>query len=368
MTFKIKVKTIAKKLRGKYVKSRRRKIALKLVKKQIKESEEPLPELAEKQKQEIKSYWSTWGIDVPLEWHRLLYGKTGVCNPHFIPEPIFHQEIRPYMNDYTFAGIWSDKAYMDFFIQNTDLEIKTARSIIRNVNGRFLDSQFLLISIEEAETILDRYEKLVIKPSTYTDTGKNVKLINRPFNLKQLDLEYQKNYVIQIPLCQHPEIARLNPSSVNTIRVNSVLFEKKAHVMSAFIKVGQTGAFADNCGHDRYFIGIREDGKFCSYAINHDLQLFNSIPSGYDFAGRSVPAYEAVCQTVEAAHAAIPHFGFAFWDVCVNEAEEPVIVEVNLRYPDTVIPQAAGAGTSFLGKYTDEIMRYINLRGGKSGR
>lgn len=341
---------------ARYEEYRKKQNELKIVEKQIRSSGEPILDLTEQQKQEIEAYWAQYGIKVPLQWHKLFYGKTGIKEPRFVPEPVFQRVIKPQMNDHTFAGIWSDKAYIDHFIRG----VRTVRSIVRNVNGRFLDEQFSLITIYDAQQILKQYDALVIKPSTYTDTGKGVKLLEKPFDLKGLNAEYGKNYVIQIPLRQHPELARFNQSSVNTIRVNSVLFDTKAHVMSAFIKVGQTGEFADNHGHDRYFIGIRENGTFCDYAINHNLQKFDHIPSGYEFAGRPVPCYESVCQAVESAHQCIPHFGFAFWDVCVNFNGEPTIVEVNLRYPDTTIPQVAGG--PFFGKYSDDIMKYISKR------
>lgn len=353
---KNQIKMTLKSVHRKYVDFRRNQNDLKTVTKQIQNSKEPVPELEEQQKAEIKEYWSKYGIEVPLEWHRLIYAKTGIVNPAFVPEPVFHRTIKPYMNNHTFAGVWSDKAYIDYFIH----EVKSVQCVVRNVNGRFLDDKFSLISMEEAQAILETYDELVIKPSTYTDTGKGVKLLHNPFNLYELAKEYKKNYVIQVPLRQHTELAKLNVSSVNTIRVNSVLFDKEAHVMSAFIKVGQAGQFADNNGHERYFIGIKENGTFVDYAINHDLQKFSSIPSGYKFAGQKVPCFDKVCRAVERAHKCIPHFGFAFWDVCVNEEGEPVIVEINLRYPDTVIPQVAG--NPFLGMYTDDILKYINMR------
>ncbi|MBR3760592.1 MAG: hypothetical protein IKK47_06360 [Ruminococcus sp.] len=356
MGIKSKMKKNLMGMRGRYVDIRKRNAHLKTIKKHILEGKEPIPQLTSEQENEIKKYWGRFGIDVPLEWHRLLYAKTGMIRPDFVPEPIFHYNIKKYMNNHTFAEVWGDKCYIDYFIR----DVQTVKSVIRNVNGRFLNEKFEIITLEEAQKIADNHDRLVIKPSTYTDTGKGVKLLKAPFDMKSLYKEYKKNFVVQIPLKQHEELSKLNASSINTIRVNSVLFDNEAHVMSAFIKVGQPGAFADNHGHDRYFIGITEEGKFNNYAINHDLQKFNSIPSGYDFAGKPVPDFDKVCRAIEKAHKCIPHFGFAFWDVCINENGEPVIVEANLRYPDATIPQVAYG--PFLGKYTDQIMKYITKR------
>lgn len=336
-----------------YAERCRSKIDSKIIGEYIANSKESIPELTKQQKCDIRNFWGKYGIEIPMDWHRLIYAKTGNYDPSYVPEPIFHRIIKPRMNNYTFAGVWSDKAYIDYFIR----DVKTVRTVVRNVDGRFLDENFHLVSGEEAQRIMQQYDNLVIKPSIYTETGKGVMLLHKPFDLYVLSKKYKNNYVIQIPLKQHVELAKLNESSVNTIRINSVLFDRKAHIMSSFMKVGQAGEFADNKGKDRFFIGINEDGTLNNYAINHDLQKFGSIPSGYAFAGQRVPCFDSVCTAIEKAHECIPHFGFAFWDVCVTEDGDPNIVEVNLRYPDTIIPQVAGK--PFMGKYTEDIIKYI---------
>ena len=321
------------------------------IRKVIKTYDKPVEDLSLQEKEEIKDYWGEYGIVFPLDWHKFFYSVTGVKDKRYIPEPVFFFFLKPYFNVFNYSKIWGDKSYIDLFVKGA----KTVRSVVRNVHGRFLDEDFNIIDIQEAKSIISRYEKLVIKPTTYTHTGMGVKLLSAPYNLAELHKEYKENYVLQIPLKQNSFMGQLNASSINTIRVNSVLFDTEAHVMSAFVKVGQAGEFADNHGKDRFFIGIKQDGTFCDFAINHDLKKFENIPSGFDFAGKPVPFFEKVCKAIEKAHCSIPHFGFAFWDVCIDENDEPVIVEVNLRYPDTVIPQACGIG-GFLGEYADTIL------------
>lgn len=325
---------------------------LKLVRKITREYDIKIPELNEKEQQQISAYWMQYGLEFSEDWHRLLYGITGKHEVSFVAEPVFHQKIKPVYNDFKFASVWGDKAYTDYFIRDA----KVVRSVVRNVNGRFLDEAFHVITMAEAAEIMHSYDSLVIKPSTMTDTGKGVKLLHKPYDLEELAKAYKKNFVIQLPLKQHAELAKLNASSVNTIRVNSVLLGTEAHVMSAFIKVGQTGQFADNNGHERFFIGITEEGCFNDYAIDHDLKKYDRIPSGYAFAGQKVPSFDKVCAAIEKAHKNVAHFGFAFWDVSVDEFGEPVVIEVNLRYPDTVIAQATGS--PFFGRYSDAVLSY----------
>lgn len=350
---KKQIKSLVMDTYSRYVQFRRNQNNIKKIEEQIAESHINVPELTSEQEKQIKEYWGKYGIDITTHWHKLYYAATGINDPRFVPNPIFQKVIKAKMNNHTFASVWSDKAYIDRYLNG----VKTVRSIVRNVEGRFLNEQFDIITFEEASRIIESYSELVIKPATDTESGKGVDLLKAPYDLKKLHDLYCKNYVIQIPIRQHSGMAKLNESSVNTIRVNTVLFDKDAYVMSAFVKVGMPGAFADNQGHDRYFIGIKENGTYWDYAINHDLQKFESIPSGFPFAGQPVQSFEEVCKTAVKAHKCIPHFGFAFWDICVDEDGTPVIVEVNLKYPSTVIPQVAGG--PFLGKYTDLIMEYI---------
>ncbi len=277
--------------------------------------------------------------------------------PQFLPESTFALEILPYMRNSDLIAGWGDKAYLDYHIQG----VETVQSVLRNVSGRYIDQDFKLCSREEAKAILHAIgSNLVVKPTMNTDTGKGVKLIRPPYALDEIERQYGKNFILQFPLIQHSEMKKLNMSSVNTIRVNSLLMGAQVVIMSAFVKVGEMGAFADNNGHNRYFIGIREDGTYHDYAIDHDLHRYNSIPSGYAFAHQKVTSFPGICETVKRAHQCIPHFGMAFCDIGIKEDGKPIIVEVNLWRPNATIAQAA-IGGPFGGKYTDKVLAYVEL-------
>lgn len=317
-----------------------------------------IPELTGAQKKEIRKYWKRYGIDVPcFDWHRFFYMRTGLQRPDFIPKILFNYDVKPFLSDLRLSPAWSDKSYLDFFLR----DVNTPVNIVRSVNGHLLDKDFNEISQSEADEVMRRFDALVIKPTVFTNTGKGVQLLKPPYRIADLTDSYKRDFVIQLPLRQHEEMAKLNESSVNTIRVNSVFIEGEAHVMSCFVKVGQTGEFADNNGKERYFIGIKTpEGIFNDYAIDHDMVSYRTIPSGYDFAGQKVPSFEKMCQMVCKAHKQLAHFGLAFWDVCIDEDGEPCIVEVNLTAPDSAIAQAACG--PFFGDYSDQVLDYVRRR------
>ncbi|GEM_PF-3714399 len=327
---------------------------LKRIRGDIKSSRDPIPPLTPAQEKSIKDFWSAYGFDISCDWHRFLYAKTGSEKPEFITNSVFYSGILAKLNDKRLAGAWSDKAYLDRFVHAA----RTPRCVIRNASGRFLNRDFALVTMREAESIMNKYDALVIKPTIYTHTGNGVKLLNKPYDLAAIHKEYKSDYVIQLPIRQDERMKLLNSSSVNTIRINSALLDGEGVIMSCFVKVGQAGKFADNSGNSRFFIGIDpETGRFFDYAIDHDMNKHDSIPSGFSFGGTPVPAFDRIKTMIDAAHRCIPHFGLAFWDVCIEEDGEPSIIEVNLRDPDIIIAQATG--TPFLGKYTSRVMEYI---------
>lgn len=314
-----------------------------------------IPKLTAAQKRDAEMYWKSHGITLSsTDWHRFYYAKTGVEDPRFVPDDVFHRIIRPKLNDKRLAAAWSDKAYTDWVVRG----VKTVRSVVRCVEGRLLNEQFELIDEKRANYIMNEYEALVLKPTMFTDTGKNVVLAHAPFAIDEIIAQYGRFFVAQLPLKQHPDMALLNESSVNTVRIDTVLLEHEAHVLSGFVKVGRPGDFTDNGGgeKDRVFIGIVNE-RFQNYALDHDCNKFRIIPSGYDYAGKRVPFFEEMCKTVEKAHTAIAHFGMAFWDVSVDCNGEPTIVEMNLRYPDSYIPQVASG--PFFGDYTEDVLKFV---------
>ena len=191
-----------------------------------------IPELSAEAKQEALAYWKARGIELSsTEWHRYYYAKTGNFDPRFVPDDVFHRVIRPKMNDIRMAATWSDKAYTDWVVR----DVKTVRSVVRCVHGRLLNEQFELIDRKAANAIMNGYEALVLKPTMFTDTGKNVVLAHAPFEIDDILAKYGQFFVVQIPLRQHPDMALLNESSVNTIRVDTVLFDKEAHAIPAIV-------------------------------------------------------------------------------------------------------------------------------------
>jgi hypothetical protein len=127
---------------------------------------------------------------------------------------------------------------------------------------------------------------------------------------------------------QHPELMRLSPKSVNTLRVITYFDGDTVHVLAHAFKMGN-GADLDNFGQG----GIQTtvyDGGVCRYgAFNKAGDKWLKHPlTGVDIVGFVVPLYdEAIAMAVEMA-TVIPEVPYVGWDIAILPTR-PIVIEGN---------------------------------------
>lgn len=90
--------------------------------------------------------------------------------------------------------------------------------------------------------------------------GKNL-IINRgALSLDDLKKKLMANkFILQEKIVQHPDLARLNPSTVNTLRIVTTHFNNKTHLLAASLRIGTSpDAWVDNGARGGTFVGIDE--------------------------------------------------------------------------------------------------------------
>lgn len=86
----------------------------------------------------------------------------------------------------------------------------------------------------------------------------NGELINRDNAVEYLSSAFKDEYVIQDVLIQHPSMAALNPSSVNTVRIitarNKV--SKQVEFVTGFLRIGGKKSLTDNMAGGGMAVGV----------------------------------------------------------------------------------------------------------------
>ena len=141
-------------------------------------------------------------------------------------------------------------------------------------------------------------------------------------------------------MIQHEVISALCPTSVNTIRVATLLGDKKEGIVYAYIRIGN-GKVMDNvdCGGMAAPIDL-ETGVISGVGANKSGEVYEIHPmTGKRIPGTQIPYWNEVKAMCLKAMHVVPQVRFVAWDVAITPTG-PVFIEGN-SFPSHAIPQFA---------------------------
>lgn len=313
--------------------------------------------LTKGQEADIKAYFRRYvGKDVPTYWHQYLYSRTGVYSVKYIPASTYFAHIIWRLNNYRFGPAYADKGFYDTLFP----DVNRPTTFVTNVNGFYYNGN-KPITKDEAISICSDLNGAVIKPTLYGHWGKGVELFHTDngivpeLNISVTDLfqKYNKNFIVQDKLVQHPDLAKLNPTSVNTIRVLSYRNDNKTIILYAVIRIGRKGKSVDN----ETAGGIKADidlttGRIKGPAFGNTTEKnMEQTDSGAVLDKYLIPSFPQVLEFVKDLHSRLPYFKLIGWDISVDVNGNPVMIEWNRS---AELSQVAH-GPAF-GEYTEEIL------------
>lgn len=263
-----------------------------------------------------------------LRWHEACTRATGRASPHYLPADIFYALAMPALNPRDRTAILSDKNHFDRMEGWPALP----PTVGRLMNGRLMDAHFRPATTAELVRQLPADAQLVVKPSRVTGSGKSVVFVEASALASALD--GRSDAIIQLPVAQHRDLAVLNGSSLNTLRVTTYrkLDGEVVH-LGTFLRMGRTGSRVDNTGAGGLYVGVdSERAVLHADGYNKDAsKVYQAHPdSGLLFADRKVPGFAAIREAYIAAHRQTPWIDLASWDVAIDTTGKPVTIEVNV--------------------------------------
>lgn len=318
----------------------------------------PIKRLSNTQKREVDIIWGKGGDYLT---HELVYSVTGKFDPRICSELLFRTKIELALNNQKLKHAWTDKNYFEMYFPDIDFPVV----ITRNIAGEFYDANYNIISNLEAKIKIKNYAKYAIKPSLDSGLGKNVSLKTKINDIDEVFREYKRDYIIQEVLDQYEPISKLNPSSVNVIRIVSLFINGRASSIMGALRCGAPGEFTDNSilkdGMGMFVIGITEEGKLKSKGYHSCGKQITQAPNGVRFSGLEIPNYEYIKELTEKMHSKIAHFGFIGFDIAIDKNGKPIVMEYNLRGPGILYYQYVNG--PLFGERTGEIISYIQSKG-----
>jgi hypothetical protein len=151
-----------------------------------------------------------------------------------------------------------------------------------------------------------------------------------------------KTYLLEEPIKQHSVMNGLNPSSINTIRVVSLMNNKgNVTILTAYLRIGNGINVVDNFNSGGMTSKVSvETGEVVEEAVNKEGKTFAKHPTtGTPIKGFKIPYFEEAKKMVIEAAKESKEVRYIGWDVAITE-NGPVLVEGN-HFPGHDIYQVA---------------------------
>ena len=165
----------------------------------------------------------------------------------------------------------------------------------------------------------------------------------------------RRQFLVEEFIAQHPEMARLNPSSVNSLRVITYFDGAETRHLASVLKIGNGGAIDNFSGGGMYTM-LDDEGVAHSPAFDESGTSYAVHPlSGTPIVGFRVPLYERILPMVDEMSRVIPRVPYVGWDIAIAP-DRPIVIEGN---PNSGVyqakPSVSGVRTGLLPTYKSAI-------------
>lgn len=138
--------------------------------------------------------------------------------------------------------------------------------------------------------------------------------------------------IVEEVVSQHNEIADFNGSSVNTLRIVTMLCaDDTVKIMAAVIRLGRAGQIVDNF-HNYGIVALidSETGVIKTTGVDRDFKRYVVHPdSGKVIPGFKIPSWNNIVSAIKKAAHYIPTVRYVGWDIAVGKNGEVIMIEGN---------------------------------------
>jgi hypothetical protein len=195
---------------------------------------------------------------------------------------------------------------------------------------------------------------VIIKP-LFGETGRGIVLaekvdrrvrIRSSTGLRDLeDFVLEEKAVVEEVVRQDGRMAEFSSASVNTLRIVTMLTRHgDVLIVSAALRAGIGGAIIDNWSAGGIGVGIdRRTGRLEKFAYDKLARAYPTHPTtGIVFEDRPVPEWDRLAAFAADVQRAFPFYRLLGLDLALDQAGEPVLIEINGSADLTFNEQVAG--------------------------
>ena len=282
-------------------------------------------------------------------------------DPRYIPDDLYYGTIDSYYNKALDCAAIDDKNLYDLYFPDAP----QPRTIVRKIKGLYQDKNYNIIPLESAVGLCLQETEIVIKKSVGSDGGHGIRFWKQNDGeaaIRKILEEGDYDIIIQETIKQHEAIARLHPSSVNSIRILTLTRNGEVRVLSSIIRMGANGKNVDNGHSGGIFVGIDDSTgrlKDVAYTYMTGKRFETKHPTtGAVFSESTIPNFNKCKELVRRISPRLSRVScLTSWDLPVGTDGEPILIEVNMAYGGLFFHQITN-GPVF-GELTREIIEEV---------
>jgi len=316
--------------------------------------------------------------ELPVHYFSRYLYKSDIENVKDYLPGRFLSKIPPQFNESLSKQVLDDKLYFSIFYNRYGIRLP---QVVAYNNKKFFTANNKTTLINSYQDFSDFSGKLFrenptmnslfIKKTYASSGGKNIDV------LMVEDLDDSSNltgeiyddlingaFVFQEGVVQHPEMSRLNPASLNTIRFDTYIDkEGNIDIISGLLKMSINNAKVDNLSSGGCAVGVdltsgRLRKKGHARVKYHGTKVLSEHPiTGVIFEDFSVPYLKEAMDMVIQAAGMMPSLRLVGWDVGIGE-NGPVLIEGNSDYGISTNDLAYGGYMS--NKLFRKVLRELN--------
>jgi hypothetical protein len=160
-----------------------------------------------------------------------------------------------------------------------------------------------------------------------------------------------RQFLVEEFITQHPDMASLCATSVNSLRMITFCEDGRTTLLAAVLKIGN-GGDVDNFSANGMYTMLDDDGVARHAAFDAAGGTYEVHPlSGTPIVGFRVPLYDEVLALLQEVAPVVPQMPYIGWDVAIGP-EHPMLIEGN---PNSGVyqlkPSISGVRTGLLPRY-----------------
>lgn len=318
-----------------------------------------------------KKLWSVIEKRPTTDYPALYANVNGKQSYLYTPEHTYYNTVELILNHKSFTPAFADKNFYEIILK--DHRSLFPLTYLRGINGTLYGNDYQ--PLKSNATVADIFENntiCIIKPSIETSGGANLKIAemidgkviigDKHYSFEGfsvfLKTFYRNNVIVQEYIRQNAWYSGFNASSVNTVRIFTYrsVKDNTVHILHSIIRFGRSGSIVDNQAAGGLSIGISNNDRLNSFAIDKFGNKFHDLDHVNKNAGNEVPGIAKMKETAKTLAANYPYHRLLGFDFCLDAHGNVRLLEINCKNIETNFLQMNNG--PLFGEFTTEIVEY----------